>query len=231
MNTKCPYCSIATDVKFSELSRNSASNSKFTDVVESGRCTSCKKLIVKVRQEFTETTGNVPKRKQQLPNKTGIVFPIETKSLFDISTEVPEELKEDYFEAVNTLKVSPKASATMSRRCLQNFFHNHLEPSIKKRGLADEIEAYIGLAHAPKHILSAVDYIRHIGNYGAHPKKSLEVDKMMKVEPGEAEWSIVVLQMIFEFYYEMKEKIEKEKNDLTVRFEAEGKSINWKVPE
>jgi len=226
MELICPKCKIHTDVKFIQLHYQANEQKKGYDQVKMGRCTSCKELLI----SYAIVSGNMNNTTYSLPTRSGLILPIEKKSDHDISEHVPPELSADYFEAVNTLDVSAKASATMSRRCLQNFFHNHMDPPIKGRGLDKEIELFLELKEAPKHILTAVDYIRHVGNYSAHPKKSAEVDKLIDVEPGEAEWSITVLQMLFEFYYESKHQIETKKRELTERLGEQGKSINWKIP-
>ena len=46
----------------------------------------------------------------------------------------------------------------------------------------------------PEHIRGAIDHIRHYGNYGAHPIKSDETGDIVEVEPGEAEWTLDVLE-------------------------------------
>lgn len=52
---------------------------------------------------------------------------------------VPKALVEDYTEACKIKDLSPKASATLSRRCLQGMIRNFLEVNTKSKGLKDEI--------------------------------------------------------------------------------------------
>jgi Domain of unknown function (DUF4145) len=54
-----------------------------------------------------------------------------------ISPEVPQEVSSDYVEACNVLPVSPKASAALSRRCLQNMLHSR---GYRARDLSVEID-------------------------------------------------------------------------------------------
>jgi len=42
-----------------------------------------------------------------------------------VPPEVPEKIAEDYIEACSVLPMSAKASAALSRRCLQNVLHAH----------------------------------------------------------------------------------------------------------
>ena len=55
--------------------------------------------------------------------------------------EVPPHIKEDYEEACRVLPISPKASATLSRRCLQVLLR---EQGYTQRNLVDQITALLG---------------------------------------------------------------------------------------
>jgi hypothetical protein len=37
---------------------------------------------------------------------------------------IPEQIKDDYYEACSILNLSPKASATLARRCLQGMIRD-----------------------------------------------------------------------------------------------------------
>jgi hypothetical protein len=64
-----------------------------------------------------------------------------------LSPEVPEKYAEDYREACLVLSDSPKASAALSRRCLQHLIHEELK--IESRTLADEIQQVIDSGKLP----------------------------------------------------------------------------------
>jgi hypothetical protein len=51
--------------------------------------------------------------------------------------DVPPEIAVDYVEACNVLPISAKASAALSRRCLQNMLH---ADGYKAKDLAKEID-------------------------------------------------------------------------------------------
>jgi hypothetical protein len=51
---------------------------------------------------------------------------------------IPEALRDDYYEACAIRDLSPKASATLARRCLQGMIRNFCE--IVRKTLFDEIE-------------------------------------------------------------------------------------------
>lgn len=68
-----------------------------------------------------------------------------------------------------------------------------------KRDLADQIEEVI--PKLPEELATNVDAIRQIGNFAAHPIKSKTSGEIVKVEEGEAEWLLDVLDELFAYYY------------------------------
>jgi hypothetical protein len=67
--------------------------------------------------------------------------------------------------------------------------------------LAGEIEQVLREGHLPSHLSEAIDAIRNIGNFAAHPIKSSNSGEVLPVEPGEAEWTLDVLDGLFDFYF------------------------------
>lgn len=111
--------------------------------------------------------------------------------------ETPLHIAEDYNEACLILTDSPKASAALSRRCLQTVLREY--KNIKKGSLDSEIEQALSIF--PSHIADAIDAVRHIGNFAAHPLKSKSSGEIVNVESGEAEWLLEVLEQLFDFCY------------------------------
>ncbi|WP_404303572.1 DUF4145 domain-containing protein [Paenibacillus sp. DP01] len=151
-----------------------------------------------------------------------IVFPL-NKNRYIISSDIPIEYSSDFSEAIKVLQISPKASAALSRRCLQNFLHNKL--NIKKSSLALEIDQFIKSEKVPSYILNAVDAIRNIGNFAAHPLKDTRTGEIIDVEPGEAEWLLEVLEMLFDFYFIYPRKLETRRIELNEKLKALGKPM------
>ena len=58
---------------------------------------------------------------------------------------------------------------------------------IEGRNLAQEIDAFIQLKDVPSYLSDAVDAIRNVGNFAAHPLKDTSTGEIVDVEPGEAE--------------------------------------------
>ena len=95
--------------------------------------------------------------------------------------------------------MSPKASAALSRRCLQNLLRDAAK--VKHSDLSKEIQEVLDSNALPSHLAESIDSIRIIGNFGAHPNKSLSTGEILPVEPHEAEWNLEVLEELFDFYY------------------------------
>lgn len=114
-----------------------------------------------------------------------------------LSPDVPPEFAQDYTEACLVLNDSPKASAALSRRCLQNIIHNKF--NIVKADLSKEIDEL--MKQLPPYIANDVDAIRNIGNFAAHPKKSQNTGEIIDVEPNEAEWMLNILEGLFDFAF------------------------------
>ena len=114
----------------------------------------------------------------------------------EVHAAVPT-LAADFAEAVAVLPVSRKASAALSRRCLQFILVNAAKCS--KRDLIDQIEEV--LPKLPEELALNVDAIRHVGNFAAHPLKSTSTGEIVEVDDGEAEWLLDVLEELCEHYY------------------------------
>lgn len=172
------------------------------------RCPSCNKLICYLKS----TKGN--KYKKYLVRPKGI-------SRSPIPKEIPEKYAEDYKEACLVLPDSAKASAALSRRCLQNLLREVTK--VKPSNLSSEIQEVIDSKTLPSHLSESIDAIRNIGNFAAHPNKSDKAGEIIDVEPGEAEWSLGVIEGLFDFYFVQPAKMKARKEALNKKLEAAGK--------
>jgi hypothetical protein len=112
-----------------------------------------------------------------------------------LPTEVREPYRSLYDEAARVLADSPRASAVLSRRCLQKILRDvlHAPPA----NLRDEIDWAIGNASLPPYVADSLHDLRKIGNFGAHPNKSAATGDDLEVETGEAEWTLDTLDALF----------------------------------
>jgi hypothetical protein len=134
---------------------------------------------------------------------------------------VPEEFAADYREACLTLSDSPKASAALSRRCLQHILRETAK--VKPSNLADEIQMVIDSKTLPSHLVESLDAIRNIGNFAAHPIKSKSSGEVLDVEPGEGEWNLDVLESLFDFYFVQPAELKKKRDALNAKLKEAGK--------
>jgi hypothetical protein len=138
-----------------------------------------------------------------------------------IPPEVPNEFAEDFREAALVIADSPKASAALSRRCLQ---HLLLEKAgIKPGNLASQIDEVLKSKTLPSHIAEEIDAIRNIGNFAAHASQSHATGEIVPVERGEAEWTLNILEGLFDFYFVQPAKSKQRRDDLNVKLGNIGK--------
>jgi hypothetical protein len=135
--------------------------------------------------------------------------------------EVPSYIAEDFKEACLVFPDSPKASAALSRRCLQYLLRDAAK--VKHGDLANEIQKVIDSKQLPSHLIDVIDAIRNIGNFAAHPMKSKNSGEILPVEPHEAEWNLDVLEALFDFYYVQPSVIAKKKASLNDKLKEAGK--------
>lgn len=135
--------------------------------------------------------------------------------------EVPQEFAEDYIEAALVLADSPKASAALSRRCLQHILRE--KAGVKHSDLAKEIDQIIAGKLLPSHLAEAIDAVRNIGNFATHPIKSTASGEIVPVEPGEAEWNLDVIEGLFDFYFVQPELLKKRRSALNAKLASAGK--------
>lgn len=174
-------------------------------------CPSCKRAVIYLRWDPIMVGS---------PMKLMLIHP-KSPSRTLLSSEVPDEFAADYREACLVLADSPKASAALSRRCLQNILHNKC--GIKKRDLAQEIQQVIDDAKMPTHILDALDGIRNIGNFAAHPIKATSSGEIVEVEPAEAEWTLDVLESLFDHLFVQPAAAAKKKAAMNAKLASAGK--------
>lgn len=108
---------------------------------------------------------------------------------------IPTAILTDYKEACLIRELSPKASATLSRRCLQGMIRDFW--SVRERNLFEEINAI--KEKIPADVWESIDAIRQIGNIGAHMEK--DIDLIIEVNPDEAELLIQLIESLLKDWY------------------------------
>jgi len=121
---------------------------------------------------------------------------------------IPRAILDDYQEACLIRDLSPKASATLSRRCLQGIIRDFHK--IKKKRLVDEIEA-LNEKIDPL-TWQAIDAVRHVGNIGAHMGK--DINLVIDVDPQEAAALIGLIEMLLKDWYIARHDKEKQLEEI-----------------
>jgi len=216
---KCPHCQ--TNFHDSPRSHDIGYDPDGLWYLEVCECAACHKLVLTLvsreAQKFAGIGGGY------LPGREVSRNLVRPKSANRPSPpkEVPEEFAADFREACLVISDSPKSSAALSRRCLQHILRE--KAGVKKADLAKEIEEVISSGKLPSHLSEAIDGIRNIGNFAAHPMKTTATGEILPVEPGEAEWTLDVLEGLFDFYFVQPALLAVRRAALTAKLASAGK--------
>lgn len=209
-NWTCPYCNRAQTVtgeRYSYREMRLYNDGSNLGVLFSGAktivCanTSCQQLSLRISLlcGSEDTLGNMyaadeVQNWQLLPESSAKPQP----------KYITKALRDDYSEACRIVSLSPKASATLARRCLQGMIRDFA--GIKKNTLFQEIELLstaVTKGNAPLGVtaesVEAIDHVRKIGNIGAHMEK--DVNLIIEIEPDEAEQLIGLIELLFKEWY------------------------------
>ncbi len=108
---------------------------------------------------------------------------------------VPEEIKTDYEEAWLICDLSPRASATLARRCLQGIIRDYWK--VSRQNLHQEIVAIKSKISSP--LYDSLMAIKSLGNIGAHPE--LNTSLIIDVEPNEARALLLLIERLITIWY------------------------------
>jgi hypothetical protein len=203
---RCPHCSInMSPVKADRAglrSRNmmwygNAAEGVVHHRIEEVACPECKgEFIIHVDQ--VNRDGPQPGYVTTEESNIYVLIP-RVSSRPRAPDEVPKPLADLYNEAALILTDSPRASAAMSRRCLQQLLRD--VATAPHGTLFAEIEWAVNGANLPSHVTESLHDLRQIGNFGVHPNKSTATGDYLEVEPGEAEWTLDTLDALFDHYF------------------------------
>lgn len=210
---KCPYCNhtcTVTSENYSDSTHRFRLNNKYDRLVGVNTiivvCPNpkCKEISAKALLFKSATTYDYTPEEQ--PEKTWNLLPQSSSKTYSTAI-IPEVIINDYEEACLIKDLSPKASATLARRCLQGMIRDFW--NVKEKNLFEEIKA---IEHKIEpEVWEAIDSIRSLGNIGAHMEKDINI--IIDVEPDEAQLLISLLEMLFDEWYiaanERKERLKK----------------------
>ncbi len=183
---KCPYCS--NDLQPDPRTRRPVQDKVGVWDIHSGVCPSCNKTMILL----TTTNGGteVPHLEIQPWGKE--------LARSELPLEVVEPYLSDFYEASFILADSPRASAALSRHCLQALLRD--KAGVKPGDLSTEIDQVLASKALTPELASSLAAVLDVGNFAAHPVKSSHPGSIAVVESGEAEYLLDVLEALFDFY-------------------------------
>jgi len=212
-NMKCPHCAVTVHLNWWTEGLHLSSQGVASHVTKTARCPNCTKDIVQIGdRDLHNNFSNFQ-----------IVIPLDV-SREPVPSEVPPDIAEDYSQACRTLRISSKASAALSRRCLQNMLHGR---GYHSRDLAKQIQAILDEPDTskaiPENLRITIDGIRNFGNFSAHPLTDLTTLQIVDVEPEEAEWCLEIIEDCFDHFYVKPVAAKARKAALDAKLLAAGK--------
>jgi len=172
-------------------------------------CPACNKDLVYLRQQSLYD-----------PQKVEWMAYPQTASRTPLAPEVPNDISADYCEACTVLNLSPKSSAALSRRCLQQLLAKAGKTK-DQHTLAKQIDEV--LPTMPPYIRPTLDAVRNIGNIAAHPMQSQSTGEIVEVEPHEAELLLEVLEQLFDLYFVKPAETQKRLDAINAKLKDAGK--------
>lgn len=139
-------------------------------------------------------------------------------------SQVPSPISADYNEANEVLPISPKASAALSRRCLQAILasQGYTSSNLLKQ-ITDVIDENDASKAIPISLRENIDAIRNFGNFSAHPISDKSTLQIIDVEDGEAEWCLEILSDMFDHFYVAPAKAAERRSALGRKLTSAGK--------
>lgn len=128
---------------------------------------------------------------------------------------IPKPILDDYNEACLIVNLSPKASATLSRRCLQGIIRDFWK--VKPGRLVDEIEQIRDKTDPLT--WDAIESVRKVGNIGAHMEK--DINLLVDVDPNESQMLIELIEILLKDWYVARE--ERKKRLISIKSIADDK--------
>lgn len=136
----------------------------------------------------------------------------------DYPEYIPPAVLDDYKEACGIVDLSPKASATLARRCLQGMIRDFWK--VKADTLFNEVQAIEDKIDPV--VWEAIDGVRKVGNIGAHMEKNINL--IIDVSPEEAALLIEMIEMLLDDWYvarhEKQQKLQRIKDIAAEKTEA-----------
>ena len=221
MNWTCPFCNRPQTTTPHQRSSDAflfdATGSKYGKVALSSFAVTCanedcKEIIIRVEVAKVKDEYEGINDRNYHAAKVHVIEDVNIRPRSFAKPQpdcIPKPLRDDYNEACAIRDLSPKASATLARRCLQGMIRDFC--GISRGRLIDEIKALrsaLDEGRAPSGVtdegVEAIDHVRNVGNIGAHMEK--DINLIVDVDPGEAQALIELIEVLFDEWYVARHK-------------------------
>ncbi|WP_288946818.1 DUF4145 domain-containing protein [uncultured Megasphaera sp.] len=192
----CPYChkpftlikEQTFHVSYVPITNNSSFSSPFFLILRMMKCPECNRfeIIATPNEHLENLNKGFPCAKHIYPAYS------QGQSLPDY---IPMTIQNDYHEAYSILELSPKASATLARRCMQGIIRDFWQ--VSKGTLAQEINAIQDRVDPATQ--KALNSLRQLGNIGAHMEK--DVNTIIDIDDGEAKTLLKFIEYLIQEWY------------------------------
>lgn len=214
MSWICPHCKHAAIVRRDDMVSNGfdfPANDGFKRYkLTAVKCPNpdCGKAVIVIKINELRNFGGT--LSELNPAKTLSVIPsIKIERAKNYPAYIPAGILQDYHEACAIADLSPKASATLARRCLQGMIRDFWQ--VKPDTLYNEIQSIKD--EISSDMWDVIDGVRKVGNIGAHMEK--DINLIIDVNPEEATLLINMIEMLLDDWYvaryEKQQRIEKMK--------------------
>lgn len=198
----CPFCNRGAIITSSNYHRKYTLFSGMVglDKIVTGAIIECPNpdcyqftFTIALREDLNPTSSEpLQRRLGNLINEWNLIPASEAKPF---PKYIPKPILEDYEEACLIKALSPKASATLARRCMQGIIRDFWK--VKKPTLYDEIEAIKNKVEPQT--WKAMDSVREVGNIGAHMQQ--DINLIIEVEPNEAKLLLNLIEILLKDWY------------------------------
>jgi hypothetical protein len=181
----------------------------------------CRQLIVRVHDArpigWTDEAASTP----IMESETWIAFPRFGEVTRPIDPLVRDPFRTDYLEAAAILDTSHRMSAVLARRILGDLLRKY--GGHEQRSLTAQIDAFTKVGHHPSALTDNLHHFREVGDFAAHTQEDQEQAVVIDVDREEAEWTLDLVDRLFEYFIVQPAKDEQIKTRMDAKIERAGR--------
>ncbi len=185
-------------------------------------CKVCREKTVRAYFSMASTgagvTGiGVANQNVKRPKEAGfsaVVYPA-AAGIAKSSPNAPEAAYRRYMDGCKVLPVVPRLAAVSYRICLESITRELGHANDK---LADRIDALIAdtKRHVPTQIADTLATLKDAGNIASHDSRDIAAN-VIEIDPGEIELCKVVIEMMFDEFWERPKKLDAMKQGVAAK--------------